>query len=164
MAEWEPKRITVDLPDDLSVLAGGVKVVTCRYLGPTQQGKIDLDIQVETAEKRNAAGEDWAHKMVQAVGTDAESIDQQEARIEKKKHEDPVEWALDRWPQGLVCKHAIKAFDGTKMSHADIEDWLNQGPAPSVTRYIAMAVMVPSDLIPENEKRRGEDSGALSAA
>ena len=161
---WEPKRITVELDENLAQLAGGVRVVTCRYLGPKQQGKLDLDLQLETAANRKASGEEWAHKMVKAVGTDDESIKKQEARIEQKKKDDPVEWALDRWPAGLVCKHAIKAFDGTPMSHSDIEEWLEEGPSPVVTRYITLAVLEPSDMIPETEKTRGEDSRASSAA
>ena len=162
--EWEPKRITVTLDPAMSELAGGVTVVTCRYLGPSQQAKIDIDIQLDLAENRKAAGEEWAHRMVkELLELNPKKFQQQEERIKKRKMDDPVEWALDRWPQGFVCRHAIKAFDAKPMGPSDVDAWLEEGPSPVVTRHIALAVLGPSDLIPETEKKRGEGSGASSA-
>ena len=155
---WAPERITISLDARLAKLAG-VQVVTCRYLGPKQQGKIDLDIQALQAENRKTAGESWAGRMVDAVGADSEVVKQQEAKVEATKQRDPESWALDRWPQGLVCKHAIKAFDGQPV---DVEAWLEDGPSPAVTKHITLAVLRASELIPETERDQGEDSGGLS--
>ena len=133
-----PERISISLDARLSKLAGGLQIVTCRYLGPTQQGKIDLGIQMLQAENRQVAGESWAGRMVEAVGADAEAVREQEATAEANKKRDPEKWALGRWPQGLVCKHAIKAFDGETV---DVEAWLDEGPSPAITKHIALTVL-----------------------
>ena len=153
-----PKRITINLDDQLSTLAGA-QVVTCRYLGPKQQGKIDLDVQMLQAEHRAVAGEAWAGRMVEAVGVDAETQKEQEAQNEADKQRDPEKWVLDRWPQGFVCKHAIKTFDAEPV---DVEAWLDDGPSPVVTKHIALAVLRESELVPETEAESGEDSGGSS--
>ena len=158
---WPPERISVNLDARLSKLAGGVQIVTCRYLGPKQQGKIDLDIQMLLAENRHVAGESWAGRMVEAVGADAEAVKEQEAKVEDLKKRDPEKWALNRWPQGLVCKHAIKSFDGETV---DVEAWLDDGPSPAITKQITLAVLRASELIPETEAESGEDSGGSSAS
>ena len=158
---WAPERISISLDARLSKLAGGVQVVTCRYLGPKQQGKIDLDTQMHLAENRQVAGESWAGRMVDAVGADPEAVKEQEAKVESQKRLDPEKWALNRWPQGLVCKHAIKAFDGGKV---DVEEWLDDGPSPAITKHIALTVLRESELIPETETESGEDLGDSSAS
>ena len=152
---WAPNRITINLNDRLSKLAGA-KIVTCRYLGPKQQGKIDLDIQMLQAEHRKLMGAEWAGRLVDAVGVDADTQKKQEAEAEADKNRDPEKWALDRWPQVFVCQHAIKAFDGESV---DVDKWLDDGPSPAVTKHIALTVLRESELIPETETDRGEDLG-----
>ena len=88
-------------------------------------------------------------------------VKEQEAKVESQKRLDPEKWALNRWPQGLVCKHAIKAFDGDKV---DVEEWLDDGPSPAITKHIALTVLRESELIPETETESGEDSGDSSAS
>ena len=156
-----PERISISLDALLAKLAGGVQVVTCRYLGPKQQGKIALDVQMLQAEHREVAGESWAGRMVEAVGVDSDTQKEQEAQAEADKKRDPEKWALGVWPEEFVCKHAIKAFDGVLVN---VEEWLDDGPSPAVTKHIALTVLRESELIPETETDRGEDSGDSSAA
>ena len=156
---WAPERISISLDARLSKLAGGVQVVTCRYLGPKQQGNIDLDVQMIQAEHRKVAGESWAGRLVEAVGVDDETQKKQEAEAEAAKKRDPEKWALDRWPQGLVCKHSIKKFDGESV---DVEAWLDDGPSPAITKHITLTVLRESEMIPEKETESGEGSGGSS--
>ena len=161
---FELKRIHVELPNDLVEFSGGVKVVTCRYLGKRQQGKIALDQFSQQKENRGSQGEDWLIKMSRVAVNDSDELEAHRARLDKKKEEDPVEWALDRWPDDLVCKHAIKAFDGTDVDANMLVSWLEDGLHPDVTRHIAVAVLTASHLIPETKGERGEDLGVLSVA
>ena len=156
-----PKRFDVRLSDDLSKLAGGVSVLTCRYLGKKQQGKIDQDQYTQQRGDRTSIGEDWIERMRKA---DPGTIKEREEALKKKKHDDPVEWALTQWPEDLVCKHAIKAIDGAPVSVEEVEEWIGDGLHQSVTRDIAVTVLRESGLVPETEQESGEDSDASSRA
>ena len=136
-------------------------MLTCRYLGKKQQGKIDQDQYAQQRGDRTSIGEDWIERMRKA---DPGTIKEREEALKKKKHDDPVEWALTQWPEDLVCKHAIKAIDGVDMTPADVETWIGDGLHQSVTRYIAVEVLRESGLVPETEKESGEDSGVSSTA
>ena len=105
-------RIDVSLPADLSVTVGGTHIVTCRYIGKRQQRKMDLAEYAQKSENRAALGEDWLARMADVEKSNPERVKEHEAKAAQKKKDDPVGWALDQWPDDLVCKHAIKALDG----------------------------------------------------
>ena len=53
---WAPRTLDVTLPDKLSELAGGVKIVTCRYLGGGQIERIQTARSVRAMERMALAG------------------------------------------------------------------------------------------------------------
>ena len=53
---WAPRTLNVTLPDTLSELAGGVKLVTCRYLGGGQIERIQTARSVRAMERMERAG------------------------------------------------------------------------------------------------------------
>ena len=158
------KRIDITLPPELVEFSGGVTVVTCRYLGRRQQGKIALDQYSQQKENRGSQGEDWLVKMSRVAADNDKAIEEHRAHLEKQKQDDPVEWALSMWPDDLVCLHTIKAFDGTPVDGSVVDAWLEDGLHPDVTKHIAVAVLRASHLIPETKAAQGEDLGVSSAA
>ena len=157
-------RIDVTLPDDLSKTAGDARVVTCRYIGKRQQRKMDLTEYAQKRENRSALGEDWLARMSDVEKSNPERLKDHEAKLAQKKNDDPVGWALDQWPDDLVCKHAIKAIDGSQVSLEEVEEWLEDGLNPAVVRHIAVEVLRESGLIPETKAVLGEGSGVSSTA
>ena len=53
---WAPRTLNVTLPDKLSALAGGVRIVTCRYLGGGQMERIETARSVRAMERMKQAG------------------------------------------------------------------------------------------------------------
>ena len=53
---WAPRTLNVTLPDKLSTLAGGVRIVTCRYLGGGQIERIQTARSVRAMERMKQAG------------------------------------------------------------------------------------------------------------
>ena len=141
----------------------GARIVTCRYIGKRQQRKMDLAEYSQKSENRAALGEDWLARMADVEKSNPERVKEHEAKAAQKKVDDPVGWALDQWPDDLVCKHAIKAIDGQPVTLDEVEAWLEDGLNPAVVRYIAVEVLRESGLIPETKAELGEGSGVSSA-
>ena len=160
--ELKLERIDVILPDHLSETAGKARVITCRYIGKRQQRKMDLTEYAQKSENRGVLGEDWVVRMSEIEKSDPGRMKEHEAKLEQKKIDDPLEWALDQWPDDLVCKHAIKAVDGIKVTLEEVEAWIEDGVNPAVVRYIAVEVLRESGLIPETKVVQGEGSGVSS--
>ena len=152
------------LPAALSATVGDAHIVTCRYIGKRQQRKMELTEYAQKSENRSALGEDWLARMSEVEKNDPDRLKKHEAKLAQKKVDDPVAWALDQWPDDLVCKHAIKAIDGEKVSLEEVEAWLEDGLNPAVVRHIAVEVLRESGLIPETKVVLGEGSGVSSAA
>lgn len=152
------------LPPELSATVGDAKVVTCRYIGKRQTRKMDLTEYSHVSENRSALGEDWLARMAGVEKNNPERVKEHEAKLAQKKVDDPVEWALDQWPDDLVCKHAIKEIDGIKVSLDEVEEWLEDGLNPAVVKFIAVTVLRKSGLIPETKADVGEGLGVSSAA
>ena len=156
-------RIDVSLPADLSVTVDGARIVTCRYIGKRQQRKMDLAEYAQKSENRAALGEDWLARMADVEKSNPERIKEHEDKAAGKKVDDPVGWALDQYPEDLVCKHAIQALDGQAVTLEEVEAWIEDGLNPAVVRYIAVEVLRESGLIPETKAELGEGSGVSSA-
>ena len=71
---WAPRTLNVALSDTLSKLAGGVKIVTCRYLGGGQIERIQTARAVRAMERMEKAG-----------GAFLQAIQDKELRDEEKQ-------------------------------------------------------------------------------
>ena len=129
--------------------------MTCRYIGKRQQRKMDLAEYAQKSENRAALGEDWLARMADVEKSNPERIKEHEDKAAGKKVDDPVGWALDQYPEDLVCKHAIQALDGQAVTLEEVEAWIEDGLNPAVVRYIAVEVLRESGLIPETKAELG---------
>lgn len=125
---------------------------------------MDLTEYAQKSENRSALGEDWLARMADVEKSNPERVKEHEGKAAQKKVDDPVGWALDQWPDDLVCKHAIKAIDGQPVTLDEVEAWIEDGLNPALVRYVAVEVLRESGLIPETKVQRGEGSGVSSAA
>ena len=100
----------------------GSQVVTCRYLGESraQQGKDLISTILRCCRPRTGTWlvSQWAgrHGRSSSLSRLLRSSNSKKAkRLEATKQRDPEDMGARQLPggtQGLVCKHAIKAFDG----------------------------------------------------
>ena len=158
---WAPRTLNVTLPDKLRELAGGVRVVTCRYLGGGQIERIQTARSVRAMERMERAGSAFLE-----VIRDKEKRDEEAQTISAVKLEVMAETALDKllieYPPDLVCARCVRSIDDNLMSGKyKIQSWVND-THPDALKHVAVAVLTASGLIPETETDQGEDSGGSS--
>ena len=149
MGGWAPRTINVALPVKLRKLAGGVKVVTCRYLGGGQIERIATAKAMRVMDRMANAGPAF----LSAIEGKARDTTQ------KTSSEDE---ALSEYPPDLVCRRVVRELDAEPVSE-QVEAWV-EDTHPDVLRHVALAVIRASDLIPETEKAAGEGSGGSPAS
>ena len=157
---WAPRTLNVTLPDKLSDLSGGVKLVTCRYLGGGQIERIQTARSVRAMERMEHAGTAFLDAI-----RDKEKRDEDAQTLSVTKLSVMSETAIDKllieYPPDLVCARVVRALDDQTTQGADIQSWVDD-THPDVLKHVAIEVLRESGLIPETETDRGEDSGGSS--
>ena len=157
---WAPRTLNVTLPEKLRELAGGVRIVTCRYLGGGQIERIQTARSVRAMERMERAGSAFLE-----VIRDKEKRDEEAQTISAVTLEVMAETALDKllieYPPDLVCARVVRSLDDTTTQSAEIQSWVDD-THPDVLKHVAIEVLRESGLIPETETDQGEDSGGLS--
>ena len=107
---WAPRTLNVTLPDKLSTLAGGVRIVTCRYLGGGQIERIQTARSVRAMERMKQAGPAFMS-----------AIREHEERLENKQQLSKAKLAamaqtatdklLNEYPPDLVCARVVREID-----------------------------------------------------
>ena len=161
MGGWAPRTLNVTLPEKLRTLAGGVTIVTCRYLGGGQIERIQTARAVRAMERMERAGSAF----LQAI-SDKERRDEEAQTLSATKLAVMTETAIDKllieYPPDLVCARVVRLLD----DHAakdDIQSWVDD-THPDVLKHVAVEVLRESGLIPETETDQGEGSGGSSAS
>ena len=158
---WAPRTLNVALPGKLSELAGGVKIVTCRYLGGGQIERIQTARSVRAMERMEKAG----GAFLQAI-QDKELRDAGMQTLSATKLAVMAETATDKllieYPPDLVCARVVRALDDKEYA-TDIQSWVDD-THPDALKHVAIEVLRESGLIPETETDQGEDSGDSSAS
>ena len=107
---WAPRTLNVALPGKLSELAGGVNIVTCRYLGGGQIERIQTARSVRAMERMERAGSAFLE-----IIRDKEERDEKAQTLSVTKLEVMAETATDKllieYPPDLVCARR-RARDG----------------------------------------------------
>ena len=159
---WAPRTLNVTLPDKLSELAGGVKLVTCRYLGGGQIERIQTARSVRAMERMEHAGPAF----LEAI-RDKETRDEDAETLSITKLEVMAETALDKllieYPPDLVCARVVRSLDDQTTQGAEIQSWVDD-THPDALKHVAVEVLTASGLVPETETDRGEGSGGSSDA
>ena len=157
---WAPRTLNVALPGKLSELAGGVKIVTCRYLGGGQLERIQTTAQVRQMERMERAGSAFLE-----IVRDKENRDEEAQKLSgtKEKAETPIEGLLTTYPPDLVCARVVRSLDDVTTQSAEIQAWVDDSH-PDALKHVAVEVLRESGLIPETETDQGEDSGGSSAS
>ena len=147
MGGWAPRTIDIALPATLTTLAGGVTVVTCRYLGGGQLERIATARAVRVMERLEKVGD-----------TMMRAAEKQGASTPKKLS--PQDAALELNPPDLVCRSVVRALDGEALQKP--AEWVDD-THPDVLKFVALGVLEASGLIDESESAQGEGSGGSSA-
>ena len=158
---WSPRTLNVTLSDELSKLAGGVHIVTCRYLGGGQIERIQTARAVRTMERMERAGTAF----MSAIREHEERMEEQQ-QLSSATIAVMAETALDKllneYPPDLVCARVVRSLDG-HMLLDEVQTWVDDSH-PDVLKHVAVEVLRASELIPETEAQSGEDSGSSSAS
>ena len=159
---WAPRTLNVTLPDTLSELAGGVKLVTCRYLGGGQIERIQTARSVRAMERMEHAGAAF----LEAI-RDKEQRDEDAQTLSAAKLKVMAETAIDKllieYPPDLVCARVVRSLDDQTTQGAEIQSWVDD-THPDALKHVAVEVLRESGLVPETEIESGEDSGGSSAS
>ena len=159
---WAPRTLNVTLPDKLSELAGGVKIVTCRYLGGGQIERIQTARSVRAMERMERAGSAFLE-----VIQDKERRDEEAQTLSVTTLAVMAETAIDKllieYPPDLVCARAVRSIDDAMIQSDEIQSWVDD-THPDALKHVAVEVLRESGLIPETETESGEDSGGSSAS
>ena len=159
---WAPRTLNVTLPEKLRELAGGVRVVTCRYLGGGQIERIQTARSVRAMERMERAGTAFLDAI-----RDKEKRDEEAQTLSVTKLAVMAETALDKllieYPPDLVCARVVRSLDGEPKQGAEIQSWVDDSH-PDALKYVALEVLTSSGLAPETETDQGEDSGDSSAS
>ena len=158
---WAPRTLNVTLPDKLSEKAGGVRIVTCRYLGGGQIERIQTARSVRALERMRNAGPAFM-----------DAIREHEASMEQKQQlsnvtiavmtETTIDKLLNEYPPDLVCARVVRLLDGHGAKD-DIQSWVDD-THPDALKHVAVEVLRESGLIPETETESGEGSGGSSTS
>ena len=154
---WAPRTLNVTLPDTLSELAGGVKLVTCRYLGGGQIERIQTARSVRAMERMERAGPAFLDAI-----RDKEQRDEDSGTLSVEK-QTPIEKLLIEYPPDLVCARVVRSLDDQTTQGAEIQSWVDD-THPGALKHVAVEVLRASGLVPETETDRGEGSGGSSAS
>ena len=157
---WAPRTLNVTLPDKLRELAGGVKLVTCRYLGGGQIERIQTARAVRAMERMERAGTAF----LEAI-RDKERRDEEAQVLSATKRAVMAETTIDKllgeYPPDLVCARAVRELDGDMTQTSEIQSWVDD-THPDALKHVAVEVLTASGLVPETETDQGEDSGGSS--
>ena len=107
---WAPRTLNVTLPDKLSELAGGIRIVTCRYLGGGQIERIQTARSVRAMERMERAGSAF----LQAISDREKQMegDQQLSTTALKvMSETTLDKQLIEYPPDLVCARVVRSLD-----------------------------------------------------
>ena len=148
---WAPRTLNVTLPDKLSELAGGVKLVTCRYLGGGQIERIQTGA---FGACDGAHGTGRSSRSLKAI-RDKEQRDEDAETLSITKLEVMAQTALDKllieYPPDLVCAQggagARRVCDGNRRG-AVLGGRHAPGRAQACRRS---TVLRASGLVPETE-------------
>ena len=159
---WAPRTLNVPLPDKLSELAGGVKIVTCRYLGGGQIERIQTARLVRALERMEHAGPAFleAIRDKEKRDEDADTLSVTKLKI---MSETAIDKLLSEYPPDLVCARVVRSLDDQATQVAEIQSWVDDSH-PDALKHVAVAVLTASGLVPETETESGEDSGGSSDA
>ena len=159
---WSPRTLNVTLSDELSKLAGGVHIVTCRYLGGGQIERIQTARSVRAMERMEKAG-----------GAFLKAIEEHEKKLEDDQQlsntklavmsETKLDKLLVEYPPDLVCARLVRSLDDVSIVGADLQAWVDE-THPDALKHIAVEMLRASELIPETETESGEDSGSSFAS
>ena len=156
---WAPRTLNVPLPDKLRELAGGVNIVTCRYLGGGQIERIQTARSVRAMERMERAGSAFLDAI-----RDKEQRDEDAQTLSATKLAVMAETALDKllieYPPDLVCARVVRSLDA-HMLLDEIQSWVDD-THPDALKHVAIEVLRESGLIPETETDQGEGSGDSS--
>ena len=157
---WAPRALNVTLPDKLSKLAGGVRIVTCRYLGGGQIERIQTARSVRAMERMEHAGPAFM-----------DAIREHETRMEDDQQlsnaaiavmaQTTIDKLLNEYPPDLVCARLVRSIDDVAILGADLQAWVDE-THPDALKHIALEMLRESELIPETESESGEGSGGSS--
>ena len=157
---WAPRTLNVALPDNLSKLAGGVRIVTCRYLGGGQIERIQTARAVRAMERMEHAGPAF----LEAI-RDKEQREEEAYTLSVTKLSVMAETAIDKllneYPPDLVCARLVRSIDDVAILGADLQAWVDE-THPDALKHIALEMLRESELIPETEAESGEGSGGSS--
>ena len=159
---WAPRTLNVALPEKLSKLAGGVKIVTCRYLGGGQIERISTAKSVRAMERMAKAGPAF----MDAIREHEERMEDDQQLSNAKiavMAETTIDKLLNEYPPDLVCARVVREIDGMAIVGADIQSWVDEAH-PYALKHIALEMLRESGLIPETEAESGEGSGGSSAS
>ena len=141
------------LPEDLREKAGGVRIVTCRYIGDGRRQRIITKRSVRGMERLEHMGPETSRQ-----------IEEHQAKVAAGKVKlDPDEMLVQTFPPDLVLGAVVRALDGEKIHGEDLEDWVDD-VHPDVARHVALEMIRESDLKPEDEDKQGEGSGGSSGS
>ena len=154
---WAPRTLNVTLPDELRKLAGGVRIVTCRYLGGGQIERIQTARSVRAMERMERAGSAF----LQAISDREKQMegDQQLSTTALKvMSATPLDKLLIEYPPDLVCARVVRLLDDDPKQGAEIQSWVDDSH-PDVLKHVAVEVLRASGLLQETETDQGEGSG-----
>ena len=159
---WAPRTLNVTLPDKLRTLAGGVRVVTCRYLGGGQIERIQTARSCRAMERMERAGSAFL-----GIIRDKEQRDEDAQTLSdtalKVMSETATDKLLIEYPPDLVCARAVRALDAYATATEEVQSWVDD-THPDALKHVALEVLSASGLIPETETDQGEGSGGSSVS
>ena len=155
---WAPRTLNVALPDKLSELSGGVKIVTCRYLGGGQIERIETAKAVRGMERLASAGSSFL-EAVRDKRMENDQLSTTELAL-KVTAATTLDKLLVEYPPDLVCARVVRSLDD---GIADVQAWVDDSH-PDVLKHVAVQVLRESGLIPETETDQGKDFGGSSAS
>ena len=159
---WAPRTLNVPLPDKLRELAGGVNIVTCRYLGGGQIERIQTARSIRAMERMEKAGDAFL-KAIRDNEKQMEDKKQLSDTALKVMTETTLDKLLIEYPPDLVCARVVRSLDADMQTGAEIQTWVDDSH-PDVLKHVAVEVLRESGLIPETETDQGEGSGDSSAS
>ena len=159
---WAPRTLNVTLPDKLRELAGGVRIVTCRYLGGGQIERIQTARSVRAMERMERAGTAFLDAI-----RDKEKRDEDAQTLSATKLAVMAETAIDKllieYPPDLVCARVVRSLDDDPKHGAEIQSWVDDSH-PDALKHVALEVLTASGLAPETETDQGEENGGSSVS
>ena len=143
---WAPRTLNVALPDKLSKLAGGVRIVTCRYLGGGQIERISTAKSVRAMERMAKAGPAF----MSAIREHEERMedDQQLSNVALAVlAETTLDKLLNEYPPDLVCARLVRSLDDESIVGADLQAWVDE-THPDVLKHVAVEMLRESQMVP----------------